>query len=116
MRWVVLSLALIVACTADEPSVDTWVEQQWQPITALVPEPGNATPEVCETALGTLRDRASELDPAPTEVLAEAAHGWLQEAESLMFSCVSVPDFDYTAGYESLAVREAEVDAVLEGP
>lgn len=115
MRYLAVALALVAACAADRPSVDTWVEEQWEPMVQLVPQPADATPSACEQALAELRERASALDPAPSEELHEAAHGWLSAAESLMFSCASDPDFDYTARHERLHLRQAEVEAVLAG-
>lgn len=114
MRYLVVAVALVVACAADQPSVDAWTEERWAPIVDVVPEPGNATPSACEEALGELRERAPGLDPAPSDALREAVHAWLNEAESLMFSCSSEPDFDYAAGLERLRLLQAEVEAVLE--
>lgn len=114
MRYLAVALALLSACAPDRPSVDIWVEQQWAPIVEVVPQPENATPTACNDALGELRERASGLDPAPFEELREASHGWLNAAESLMFSCVSEPDFDYATRHERLLLRQAELDALLE--
>lgn len=80
-----------------------------------IPTPEEVTRSACESSLETLRERAVELDPAPSEELADAAHGWLEAAESLMFTCVSEPDLDYRARYERLLLRRAEVEVVLEG-
>lgn len=113
MRYLAVALALVAACTADRPSLDTWVEEQWEPIVQVVPQPADATPASCYQALGELRERAPALDPTPSEELHEAAHGWFNAAESLMFSCASEPDFNYTARHERLHLRQAEVEAVL---
>lgn len=115
MRYLAVALALLAACSADRPSVDTWVAEQWEPLVQTVPEPADATPDACNGALGELRERASGLDPTPSEEVREAAHGWLNAAESLMFSCASEPDFDYTTNHESLLLRQAEVEVLLEG-
>lgn len=116
MRYLAVVLALIAACAADRPDVDSWVEEQWEPLVQTVPEPADATPEECNRALGQLREGASGLDPAPSEEIREAAHGWLNAAESLMFSCASEPDFDYTPPHERLLLRQDEVEILLEGP
>lgn len=115
MRCLAIALALLAACAADRPSVDAWVEEQWEPIVQVVPQPADATPTSCDEALGVLRERAAALDPAPSEELHDAAHGWLNAAESLMFSCASEPDFDYPTRHERLHLRQAEVEALLEG-
>ncbi len=115
MRYLAIALVLVVACASDRPSVETWMNQQWAPIVQTVPGPTEATSSVCEEALSELRERATGLDPAPSEELQEAVHGWLNAAESLMFACASEPGFDYTPDYERLLLRQDEVEAVLAG-
>lgn len=115
MRYLALALMLFAACASDRPSVEVWVDQHWEPIVETVPQPTDATPEACEEALGGLRERASGLDPSPFEELREAVHGWLNAAESLVFTCASEPDFDYISNYERLLLRQDEVEALLAG-
>lgn len=115
MRYLAVALMLLAACASDRPSVEVWIDQQWEPIVQTVPEPTDATPGACEEALGELRERASGLDPSPSEELREAVHGWLNAAESLVFTCASEPDFDYFSNHERLLLRQDEVEALLAG-
>ncbi len=114
MRYLAVALVLFAACASNRPPVDAWVEEQWKPLVQMVPEPADASPPVCDEALGDLREGAPGLSPAPSEELREAAAGWLNAAESLMFECASDPDVDYTAQHERVLLRQAEVEALLE--
>lgn len=115
MRYLAVVLALLAACAADRPTVASWIEEEWVPLVQTVPEPGSVTRDACNDALGELRELATGLDPAPSEEVGEAAQGWLNAAESLMFSCASETDFDYATPHERLVLRQAEVEILLEG-
>lgn len=84
-------------------------------MTEVVPEPDAATTDACKSALGQLRELAVDLEPAPSPELQEAASGWLEAAESLMFRCSSGRYDDYAERYDQLQLRQAEVEVVLEG-
>lgn len=115
MRYLAFLLVLVVACAPDRPSVASWTERQWEPMVQTVPQPADVTPDLCEEALGDLRRQSRDLDPAPSQEIREASHGWLTAAESLMFECASDPGLDYPARHERLVLRQVEVETLLEG-
>lgn len=70
--------------------------------------------DLCNEALGSLRQASDELLPSPTAATDGPVREWLQVAEGAMFECSpSGSTGSMESAYEELAALEAEVDAVL---
>lgn len=113
-RSLLVVLSIVIACSAEVPSVQSWQSDVWFPLIGLAPNPDAANPESCEAALTALRERGGEVRPAPNPDLGDAAEAWVRRAETLMFDCSSeAEELDYQAVYEELLSLEAEVGALI---
>lgn len=110
----ILCLVMVAGCTSNEPTVQAWTRQVWDPAVAAVPEPSEATQEACEAALPELRAAGEELLPAPDPDIANSAETWLGRAESLVFECSSPDtDQDYAEAHAELERLREEVQGLL---
>lgn len=113
-RFVPIVCLLVVACAGNEPSVEAWTREVWQPAVTAVPTPEGATREACEAALPDLRDVGEDMLPAPDPDIAESAETWLARAESLVFECSSPDtDQDYAEAHRELERLGEEVEGLL---
>lgn len=109
----VIVLLALAACGAGTPDVEDWLVETWDPMVALVPEPGEESPDRCDRVLGELREEGSSVRPAPFPEIGDTADSWVRRAESLMFDCAAdSPELDYGEGFRHLARLEAEVEAL----
>ena len=115
-----MAVCLVLATTScsEDLSLDEW-ESVWQDTNANLPSLSDVTTadplEVCSSALGSVRQAASDLIAAPNEDLAEAFLRWSDFAESVYFKCPPTGGnhAGFEGGYEEMARLAAEIEALL---
>lgn len=116
---IALLLSLLTgACTSTvRPELLAW-EDTWATARAVVPTievlRGEDTSDVCNRALGRLRELREELLPTPDEVLDVTVDEWLGVAEGMLFECPPVNDPDYSTSFATLSRIEAEIALVID--
>ncbi len=116
MRWLTVLLVVMAACSAVEPSVTDWVDEVWAPMRDAIPSPEEASAEVCDTALGTIRARSERIRPAPYVELGDATREWVRRAENLLFDCAAGNAPDYQDRFEQLGRQRGVVESLLVTP
>jgi len=109
----VIVLMTLAACGAGTPDIEDWLVETWDPMVALVPEPGEESADLCDRVLGELRQEGSSVRPAPLPEIGDTADSWVRQAESLMFDCAAdSPELDYGERFHILTRLQAEVEAL----
>ncbi len=110
-----LAMVILGSCTAAPRTFDEWSVEIWIPLRFDVPRPGDATPEVCQSALVKIRDQIQADSAAPDPELQEAFEKWSEAAQSLTFECASeADDFSYVESYAEVERLGEQIDRILE--
>lgn len=116
LATVAIAVSLIfAACSAAPRTVEEWSVETWIPLRLDVPQPRDATPDNCQSALVKIRDQIQPDSAAPDPELQEAFEKWSEAAQSLTFECASkAEDFSYVESYAEVERLGAQVDRILE--
>lgn len=113
-RWAIAMLCCAAAaCGSDRPTSSEWADD-WVSARTLVPTADELTAggqPLCDELLGRMRERLTQLEPAPTASLDDVVGSWVGSAESLAFDCPQGDELERRLA--ELDALRAEIDAGL---
>jgi hypothetical protein len=121
MIALVALLFVTTGCSSGErPDTATWL-RSWQSINAVIPDQsdlGNPPQEsLCQTTLGTIRERSEELFPTPSGTVDDLVNEWVAIAQAAFFECPpegeDIDSFD-DAYREMLRVEDSVTSALAD--